>query len=493
MFHSSEQFSFAKHALFYFFGVVLVNASNFILIPIYTRYLHPSDYGILEFIYITVEIAAIIFSAGIGIACISLYSKETDIDKKKEIISTGIISICVLALFGCSGIQISAGCINSFFFNNRDYEEYIRLGGILLIGQLLLSVPLAYIQAEIRSKLYITVTVLQSNITLCLNIFVIAILEAGIKGVLWNTVLCSLLFSGALIAYTIKNTGLKYNWIIFRHILHFGLPFIPGGLFLFILNSADRFFIQKILDASTLGIYSVGYKLGTVVAMFVLGPFLRIWTPLMFELDKENKKHLFGKYFIYLVAVYCILALLLSIFAKEIMFVFTGSEYWRGYEVVPIVALAFLFWATAAFYDSGFYITEKTYYKPIIMGIAAGFVFALYWLLIPKYGMLGGAWATAISFFLFSIITYQCSKRIYLIHYPIKKYILILIGGIVIYSLCQNIQEELEYIRWMMKFILWIIYVLFLLKIDIIENDDKQLIRKYVLNMLKREKNYLRV
>jgi O-antigen/teichoic acid export membrane protein len=77
------------------------------------------------------------------------------------------------------------------------------------------------------------------------------------------------------------------------------------------------------MDSSTVGVYSLGYKLGTVVATFILGPFLKVWTPYMFELDRNpNKESAFGKPFLYLASAYCMVALALALFSQEIVYFF---------------------------------------------------------------------------------------------------------------------------------------------------------------------------
>ncbi len=464
-----DEKSVFKNVFVYFLGIVLINISNFILIPIYTRYLPAAEYGILELVHMVIEITSIIFSAGIGVACISLYSKERGKKEKNAIISTGMITTCAFSALGYIILFTLSDQINNYFFKDNIYTEYLRVGGILFICQLLSSVPLAYIQAEVKSKLYISISFIQANVTMGLNIIILVFLNKGIMGILWSTALCSLFFSISLLVYTIRKTGFQFNWFQFKDIALFGLPFIPGGLFMFILNSADRFFIQKVMNASILGIYAVGYKFGMIVGMFVLGPFLRLWTPLMFKLDNDSNKDAFGRYFLYLISIYCTCALFVSMYSEEIVTLLTGREYWRAYQVIPVITLAYVFWTAAAFFDSGFYITKKTYFKPFIMGAAAAMVFLLYWIMIPEFGMMGAAYARAISFGIFGYLTYYFSQRIYPIKYPVKKFYFMLSAAALIYAVSLQLPEQLGLLRIIFKSILFIIFPALLLKFRIID------------------------
>jgi O-antigen/teichoic acid export membrane protein len=469
-----------KHYAVYLLGTILVNASGFFLIPIYTRYLATEEFGILEVINVSVEISSIIFSAGIGMACLSLYSKEQEVDEKNQIVSTAIIDMLLLAIVGMSLFLVVSNKINEILFEGSNNLYLLRIAGLLMLCQLSLSVPMAYIQARMNSKLFISVASSQSVIAITINIILVVYMGMGIKGILLGNLTTSFVFAVCLTTYTLIKTGIHHNIAVSGRLFMFGLPFIPGGLFQFVLHSADRYFIQRLLDSSTLGIYSVGYKMGTLVALLVLGPFLRIWGPYMFKLDKEiAKDKAFGKYFLYIVTAYCVAALPAALFGREIIQVMAGAEYWSGYEVVPYVLLAYLFWTIATFFDSGFYITERTIYKPFIMGIAAALIFVLYWKMIPVYGMLGGAYATLICFAVFSLLTYLVSNKIYPIRYPLLKFGYILVIGIVFYLIGSNIPDQQGILGISGRAFLVLCYPLTLIAIGAIRRSDLQAVRTY--------------
>lgn len=470
-----------KHYVIYLAGVILVNASGFFLIPIYTRYLTTHDFGILEVINVSVEISSIIFSAGIGMACLSLYSKEQDINKKNRIVSTAVIDMLFLAISGATVFLIISGRINDSLFHGRNNLYLFRIAGLLMLCQLALSVPMSYIQARMESRLYVTVASTQCIISITTNTILVVFFEMGVLGILLGNLITTLGFAVGLTIYSLMEVKVHHEFTVSKRLLSFGLPFIPGGLFQFILHSADRYFIQRLLDSSALGIYSIGYKMGTLVSLMVLAPFVRIWGPYMFKLDKEStKSEAFGKYFLYLVTTYCLLALPVALFAREILRVLTGPAYWPGYKVVPYVLLAYLFWTTAAFFDSGFYITERTIYKPFIMGVAAALIFLLYWKMIPSFGILGGAYATMICFGVFSILTYLISDRIYPIHYPLLKYGYVLGIGTTFYLIGSSIPCQESLLGYSGRVFMALCYPFALLAIGVIDRGDLQAVRNRV-------------
>lgn len=266
----------------------------------------------------------------------------------------------------------------------------------------------------------------------------------------------------------------------------FGLPFVPAGLFLFILNNADRFFIQKFLDSSTLGVYSFGYKLGAAVSLFILGPFLRVWGPYMFKLDKSGSKHLFGRYFLYVTAAYCVAGVWFVLFAREALALISTCDYWPAHQVIPWIVGANLFWTAAAFFDSGFYITEKTVYKPFIMGAAALLIVILYAFLIPRYGMMGGAYATFIAFAFFSVLTYIASQKVYPLRYPIGRFLVMGFLGATACFASESLPLTSAYAVLAWKCVLAVGFPLCLIVLGIIKQEDLSALFAYGAQLKRR-------
>lgn len=476
-----------KHYLTYLAGIVLVNGASFILIPVYAKHFMPAEYGILEIIYNCTDVFNIIFSAGLGIASLSIYSKETDEAKKRKAISTAVIASLCIASLG-SVLFLSVGdALNSYFFGSKNNLVLFRIAGFLMLTQILSAVPMAFLQARMASKAFITVSSLQSLVIISMNIIGVVLLGWRVQGVLIMTLTGSSFFAIGLNAWTIRTVGWSFDRSFFKRLLRFGLPFIPGGLSLFVLNSADRLFLQKFADSSSVGIYALGCKLGTVASIFVLGPFLRVWGPLMFEVARrQDCREAIGKYFLYLLTAYCTVALAVSFFSTEIIRRISAPGYWEAARVVPYALFAYLCWSAAAFFDSGFYITEKTYYKPFILGTAAAVVFGLYWHLIPAYGFMGGAYAVAAGYLVFSILTYLISQRIYPVSYPYGKTMLVIGYAGALHYLASSFFQETTWGAVILKAAMLIAYPAALAAMGVLQREDVLATFNWARSLLRR-------
>lgn len=461
-----------KHFIVYLIGVFLINSVGFFLIPIYTKYLSTSEFGILEIVNRSLEIANIIFAAGLGITSLSFYSSEQDQSKKNAAISTAILMIGIFSLLGMIIFQALAIPLSTYFFGTSQFDFLFRLVGVIIVVELLSIVPLAYLQACMNSTLYVTISVCRFVIIIGFNILFVAVLNLKLNGVIAANIIGYSIFTIFLLIYTLRKTGIYFDKHIFNKMISFAIPFVPGGLFFFVLNNGDRFFIQKFLGSSTVGVYSLSYKISTIAMVFVLGPFLKIWGPYMFKLKEVDDNKLFGNFFLYLIFAYCITSLPLALFSKEILKIVANENYLEGHKIIPFVLVAYLFWSAAAFFDSSFYITRKTFYKPYIMGFATILAFALYWFLIPIYGILGGAYATTICFGAFSLLTYFISSKIFLVAYPLNKALYMIVLGIIIYIFSIVLPENNLIITVLTKATLVVIYPILIVVTGILDYRD---------------------
>jgi O-antigen/teichoic acid export membrane protein len=114
---------------------------------------------------------------------------------------------------------------------------------------------------------------------------------------------------------------------------------------------------------------------------------------------------------------------------------FSERSYWDAYRVVPLVGAAYIFYSWTIVMDASFYVTKRTFYKMHSIFIAGGIVLVLYWLLIPRFGMMGAAWATLGGYVSYAAFDAFYAQRVYRIHYQLKRIALLFAAGVLLYEL----------------------------------------------------------
>src|SRR5262249_24114490 len=147
-----------------------------------------------------------------------------------------------------------------------------------------------------------------------------------------------------------------------RQMVAFGLPLIFSNVALFVLNFSDRFFLQRLCFLETVGIYAVGYKVAFMINYLLIQPFYAMWQSRMYIIHARTEHaKIFRQIFVQYSLVLTYAALVMSSFSPEIIRAMTDRKFQAGQEVVPIVALAYVFYGIGLYVQLGMFLTTKTH------------------------------------------------------------------------------------------------------------------------------------
>jgi O-antigen/teichoic acid export membrane protein len=120
-----------KHTAIYSTSDLLAKAVGFFLLPIYTRYLSPADYGILELLAVTLNIVIILVQQGMHSSFFRAYSfdykdKEED---QKSIVSTSYLYLLFSSFIFLGGISLFSRPINNLLFQYPQQYPFSAFSG----------------------------------------------------------------------------------------------------------------------------------------------------------------------------------------------------------------------------------------------------------------------------------------------------------------------------------------------------------------------------
>ena len=164
----------------YWFGVMAAKIAGFLLIPVYTRYLTPADYGTIELLSITTDIAALIFGMQIGQGLFKFYHECETQEEKNRLVSTTLISMVALGIFMAIGFNIFAKPITLLIFGSLDYLSYVRFFSTVYFLNLVVEIPFSLLRIKKEARLFTIVNFLNFIAMLVLNVFFIVVMGWGI-------------------------------------------------------------------------------------------------------------------------------------------------------------------------------------------------------------------------------------------------------------------------------------------------------------------------
>ncbi|MCX5800819.1 MAG: oligosaccharide flippase family protein [Candidatus Eisenbacteria bacterium] len=425
-----------KQSAIYGVGSIVSPFIGFIMLPVYSRFLTPYEYGTLAVASVTITFLSSLVSLGISSGLIRFYFVYSEKKDRDEVIVSSLVfsflsSVVFVAVLWPFSAQISGAL---FDFEKGDlYVKYVLL--IAAIDTWITNC-LAVLRAEERPAIYSVITVLRLMLMLSLNIVFVVVLDRKIQGVLEAQALSGILsYIGALLIAVRKKT-FSFSWKKTREVLSFGLPLVPGNVASVVITLSDRFFLKRFATMEQVGLYSIGSKVSTAMRIAIVEPFRMAWPPYMFSVvEKPDAKEIYKKVLVYFTFVTVWVGLFLSMFAKEALMILATPAYYPGYRVVPLLVLSSVLVGMCAILVAGIQISNKTKYASYSFMIAAGVNLVMNFMLVPRLGMMGAAISSVTTYGILNLLYFIVSQRFYYIAHEFRRIVLLFVTGIAVYVL----------------------------------------------------------
>jgi O-antigen/teichoic acid export membrane protein len=389
---AGEVKSLVKHGAVYTVGTVLRQLVSFLLIPLYTNYLTPAEYGILELMGLTVDIVAIFVAVAMTMAVMRFYHKYDTTEAQNRAVSSALIGTVTLMAVATAICFALSSQISSLVFDSTEYTFYFQLmfGSMFFTSGI--EIPMVFYRARLRSLAVVILSLVKLVIQLSLNIYFLVVLDKGVEGVLYSGVISAALISAYMVVTTFREVGIHFSWPQYKEMLLFGAPLLVADLSIFALTYADRYFLNHYSDLTSVGLYSIASKFAIVVSLLFSSPFRAIWGVQMYEFAKQdNRAELFGRVATYFLMGALAISLALSVFTKDVLRVMSEESFWSAYHLVPVLCITFVLKGLIAITGAGILIKSKTKYKAISTAVAMIVALLLNYLMIPRWGGYGAA------------------------------------------------------------------------------------------------------
>lgn len=463
------------------------------MLPIYTRYLSPADYGVMEILELTVDIVSIVTGMGILQGLFKFYYQVDGEEERKDVVSTIFVMIISFYAVSCTAGVLLSDHIDTLVFRSHDYTYFIQISFANLFVSFLVYVPLAYIRTRQLPVLFVIVSAIKLTLQLSLNILLVVFYKMGVLGVLYSTFISSSIVGVGLTIYTFRLTGMRISKNVSKKLIRFGYPFIISGFGAFLLTYADRYFLNYYRQLTDVGLYALGYKFGFLLMTFPIQPIFSIWMVQRFELLKKGDyTPIFNRFFLWFMIITTLAVLVISLYSRDVIRIMADRAYWESYKIIPIIVAAYLFQACTDIFNLGIYHSGKT--KHIAYGTAysAIIIITLNFLLIPPFGIYGAAWATFVCFFIRLSYVYWASQKEFRIDYHLKKPVFIFFSAAVTYLLQSVIIHWIPgmqniFLSLFVNSVLLTCFLAALFAFKIIEGED----RKHIFGIITNPKSIL--
>lgn len=412
-----------KQTLIYSIGNISSKLVGFILIPIYTKQLSVEEFGILSIL----EISSQILIAFLGL---SLHQGLTrwywDIKNKEKQKSTFFTILLFVTIFSATIIIllfIIRKQLSILIFEDEIYQYLIVLlllsSGLQLISQLITSL----MRLQSKALMFSITSLVRLLIALFLTIYLIIHLKRGVNGIYEAQIISYIIFLIITFNYLIKNINIRIDFQTLKEIIIFSYPLAISAVAAVLLNVADRYIIRYVAGFKETGIYSLGFKISSLIKSIFMTSAQFAITPIVYKMvNDKNNTRFYSKLATYMTYAITLIALVVSIFSKELVVLLARKEdYLVAFKIIPILAVSLVidqFRYNIAF---GLNIAKKTYIMSIIIISVSIINIILNVILISYFSIYGAAVATLISRIILCITYYYYSNKYYPVPYELIK------------------------------------------------------------------------
>lgn len=424
----------------YGMGDVSVQIAGFLLLYFFTRLLAPADYGILSLLLTVELVVKILFRWGVDASFMRLYYDCSDQRSRQRLASTlffflvavngALLVVALLAapllgrlVFGVPGytLPLALVLVNTF------------LGGFFFI-------PFHLLRIERRAVQFSVLTFTRSSGTVVLRVLLVLGLHLGVLGFILADVFMTLIFAGVLVRRFSPLIRPVFSRAVLAEALRFGLPRLPHGVAQQVIGPGTdaallRAFLKSPQALRDIGLYGLGASGGLSLKLF-LSAFEYAWAPFYFETMKQpDAKETFSRVTTYGLAILVLATAGLSAISADLVRMIMRPGYFRAAVVIPWIAMGVTLQGVYLLTSIGLNITKRTEYYPVATGVAAAVNVGANMLLIPRFGMLGPAYANVISYAVLAGLAMAFSQRFYPIAYEWSRILRVIAAGVLAYVL----------------------------------------------------------
>ncbi|ABW30715.1 flippase [Acaryochloris marina] len=413
----------AKDSAIYGGADFLGKSISFFTFPIIAAAFTPTSFGTLELVRTTTALLALVMNFGLNNSVQRFYwDSDTTENQRPIIVSTGLATQILFGLLTCLlGFSLMPWTMNEVQKVNLSLSWIGFISALLLMFfSQCLQYCLDVIRLQFSPFKFLFLTFLSRILSVLLSVLVVVKFKGGINGFLSIQLLVNILAIPLAFWMIKKDLTLKIDLSWLRELVVFGYPFIFAGLAYWLFGSMDRWMLATISSVEQTGLYSIAFRFASIV-LFVSAAFGKAWSPISIKLRKDypdEYRNIYAQ--VLLLILFCMLTIGggLSLLSGELITIMMPQEYAASSLPLTILCFGIILQATQQVTAIGISLEKKTYIFAHLTWATAGINLFLNWLLIPRYGAIGAAWATSISYLVLTSSYLYFTQRLHPLPIP---------------------------------------------------------------------------
>jgi O-antigen/teichoic acid export membrane protein len=406
-----------------------------ILLPVYTRFVTPKGYGVVELLANGVILISILARFGMIEAFLRFYFTDSDPERRDALARRTFVFLLVATTVVSVILAVGADPVSNVVLGYHDATT-LRIAVLGLWTFTNLELAYGLLRVDERLRLYATASVSNVLMTVAASVVLVVVAGEGARGLLLGN-------------YAASTVVLFALWFKLRHrlwsggrerghgeemgvLLRFGLPTVPAEASVYALSIVDRYYIFHHRGQALAGLYSIAVKLAGAVALIVRA-FQYAWPPLAYSVtDDREAGRLYGLVTTYYLCISGWVVAGLALEGRWVLRLLAAPAFFNAYKALPWVALGWALyglWVVFLAVAGRAKVTERNF-PAAIAGLAANVVLLL--VLVPPLGLAGAGLALCGAYVVMLGVMHLLTRRAFPVAFEWRRLVqlTLIVGGL---------------------------------------------------------------
>jgi len=445
------------------------------MLPLYTAYLTPSDYGAAEVMLASVVAVSIVIRLGVIEAILRFFYLADE--RPSAVVATGFASLAWTATIASAAALPFAGPVSEALLDHPD-PGLARLAILGLWTLTLWEYVLTLLRLDERPRAYFGITVINVLVTIPFTAWLVVVEDQGANGILLGTFgTTAALFLPYRLWQERRRLAAWPDVPLLRRMLRFGLPTMPAELTLYSLNFIDRIIIVRLAGLAEAGLYALAIKFAQGLNVLARG-FQLAFPPLAYSIsDDDEARRAYALLVTWFAAVLAFAVTGLWLEARWIVRLLAADEFFASYEAIGLLATGIALYALYLAMVVVLGRTGRTEFGLPATASAVAVNVALNLILVPSEGIVGAGIALVASYVVVIVLMYVFTQRLFRVPYEWGRLAMVVLVAGALVGLGELLMPTSGFVGFVGRGALWLAYPLVLWGLGFLSGEERQWLR----------------
>jgi len=395
---------FVRQFSHFFTGFGLGQLLSFVTFPILTRVLTKEQYGVMSLVSTTMLLAIAVSKAGLSDGIIRFHKEYSELREKRTIFSSTVLMRGLLFSMASVVLYLAAiPVLNRCLKINGRYMICFAVMACYLFMRPLNMIVVNFLRVNGKTLFLNAVSVILGAVSVGLSLVFLLYFIGELYGYFIGIVMAEGLATIIFFSWFFNNYKIipsRASGDLAMQLIKFGLPLLFSECAFLAFSYVDRYLILAYYGEAVLGLYSAGYNVAMYIANILMFSISYAIVPIYVDIyggeGREKTEVFLQKCLNYLLIALIPICFGYLAVAKDLFIMLASEKYASAATFSPIILVGTLIFALNSIFNAGLYLAKRTMTMLIIMLIGVGLKVFMNILLLPAYGVIGGAISTLI-------------------------------------------------------------------------------------------------